>query len=213
MLRSNTQREKQKGIPAIAGLHRNRPDDFANSNISSAARDAANLIYECPKFHKCRANICPLDQDHLKRRHIHGEAICAFLWEAERNNGRLPESMDVSKEISVQVERAFNGIKRTFCSIHSGLSRAKNHPSRLGRSPFMNRPSNLKKVPRISEYPVEKTKVPYWRSSNRYIDIDIDSFGNSRDKETDTSSHGSQRAIPHHTEKSYVSNPGDQGHG
>jgi len=37
---------------------------------------------DCPKFHTCSANICPLDKVWRKRTHLKGERVCFLLCEA-----------------------------------------------------------------------------------------------------------------------------------
>ena len=65
-----------------------RPFGPDNSEPNVGASGAES----CPKFLGCNANICPVDPKHLNRTHIQGEAICAYLREAAKNDRRLPSA-------------------------------------------------------------------------------------------------------------------------
>jgi hypothetical protein len=84
----------------------------------------------CPKFTKCSANICPLDNNWNKRTHLKGERVCYFLRELTvKGNlgGRYPivfekviarehtKILSLISDIKKQCERSLkiskNGIK------------------------------------------------------------------------------------------------------
>ena len=53
------------------------------------------LMYQCPRFEKCSAPICPLDEDWGKRIQRGDEKVCFWLTESVKNGGvaRLNESL------------------------------------------------------------------------------------------------------------------------
>ena len=42
----------------------------------------------CDRFNRCSANICPLDPEWHKRKHLNGERICFYLLEAQKTNAK-----------------------------------------------------------------------------------------------------------------------------
>jgi hypothetical protein len=36
-------------------------------------------MLHCPRSHRCSANKCPIDPDHLLRKHVPGDPICEYL--------------------------------------------------------------------------------------------------------------------------------------
>lgn len=89
----------------------------------------------CPRFNQCSAPICPLDSDWRKRRHIDGEPVCAYLLEAARNNGRPPQTPDVTGEMTETLALAYPEIESSCGSIRRALRRASKAGPRLGRKP------------------------------------------------------------------------------
>lgn len=130
--------------------------------------ECATGAKRCPRFSRCRANICPLDPDHLRKPHIHGEAICAFLREAAKNGGRLPDCMNVPGEVVEAIDGAYDAIKETFSSIRLGLNRAAKLPSKLGRLPPRTSTHAAARSYDRPIYPIGKTKIPYRRRIDRY---------------------------------------------
>lgn len=67
----------------------------------------------CPRFRqKCRANICPLDPEMLKRKHLKGEPICYYfrlIMKSGLNNalGRAAVSAENGVEGSVMDTRVY----------------------------------------------------------------------------------------------------------
>jgi hypothetical protein len=43
---------------------------------------------DCDRFQSCSANICPLDADWPKRKHLNGERVCFYLIEAQKVNAK-----------------------------------------------------------------------------------------------------------------------------
>lgn len=41
---------------------------------------------DCPRYDRCSANVCPLDADWHKRRHVRGDETCFFLTESAKPN-------------------------------------------------------------------------------------------------------------------------------
>lgn len=44
---------------------------------------------QCPKFETCSANLCPLDPDWEKRRHVNGDPICIYMRESVKHGAAL----------------------------------------------------------------------------------------------------------------------------
>jgi hypothetical protein len=42
---------------------------------------------DCPKYERCNANICPMDEKWRKRRHLSGEPACQWLREIGKEGG------------------------------------------------------------------------------------------------------------------------------
>ena len=42
----------------------------------------------CDRFQSCSANICPLDSEWSKRKHLNGDRVCFYLIEAQKANAK-----------------------------------------------------------------------------------------------------------------------------
>ncbi|MDQ6960587.1 MAG: hypothetical protein Q9M27_06100 [Mariprofundaceae bacterium] len=89
------------------------------------------MMYDCPKFHTCSANICPLDKDWRKRTHLKGERVCMLMCEAVKPNARAnfrgahrEDLLTVIKEVMPKICTRWGNIRRT-------LERAKQTGSRM----------------------------------------------------------------------------------
>lgn len=123
----------------------------------------------CYRFSKCNANICPLDRDYLKRKHVDGESVCALLREVAKHEGRLPKRPNISREIAAEVDEAFESIRDQFWSIRSALKRAANLPSKLGRSPSRDKSDRSVRSSHLAKYPIGERKLPYCRPRDVYL--------------------------------------------
>jgi len=90
---------------------------------------------DCPKWSRCTAPICPLDPDWRNRRMLKGESICAYLLEASRHHGRLPERVNVTQGLRSAIAEAYPQIKLAAYPIQRRLRRAAVAGPRLGRKP------------------------------------------------------------------------------
>jgi len=99
---------------------------------------------DCPKFHTCSANICPLDKDWRLRTHIKGERVCHLMCEAAkpdaeatfRGVGRgdlLPLILEVMPEIASR----WGSIRRTLVRAKKTGSRMKQPGTRYGQKTAM----------------------------------------------------------------------------
>jgi len=64
-----------------------------------------------------------------------GEPICAFLLEAARNGGIVPERVTATEELRLAVQRAYPEINSTWWTIGKRLQRASKCGPKLGRRP------------------------------------------------------------------------------
>ena len=44
---------------------------------------------DCPRYGKCSANVCPLDQKWRQRTHARGDEVCFWLMESVKNNAAV----------------------------------------------------------------------------------------------------------------------------
>ncbi len=59
----------------------------------------------CPKWKKCSAPICPLDEAILNRKHLPGERVCIYLLELVKPHGRAKIRGVMPSERADAVER------------------------------------------------------------------------------------------------------------
>lgn len=90
---------------------------------------------DCPKFERCGANICPLDDDWRKRTHLEGEPVCLYLREAAKNGGTPPESPTVTEEQRREVARVYPDVIKAHGPIRRALNRASKTGSKMSRNP------------------------------------------------------------------------------
>ena len=105
----------------------------ALGTLSGSSSDQAPS--DCPKWSRCNAPICPLDSDWRTRRMLKGEPICAYLLEASRYDGRLPERVNVTRTMRLAIAVAYLEIKDARYPIQPRLRRAAAAGPRLGRKP------------------------------------------------------------------------------
>ena len=93
------------------------------------------MVHVCPKFDRCSAPICPVDNWTL-RYHAKGESVCFYLREAAKHGGRLPPTGDIPTELAGKVSQAYRKIISSPCSplgdIRRRLVRATLSPSKCG---------------------------------------------------------------------------------
>jgi len=89
----------------------------------------------CPKFEKCSANICPLDQNWRKSCHLQHERVCFYLCEAQKlGSEALFGSRGLSELHQGMVEVAPE-ISCRWAIIKKALIRAGKTGSRMNRKP------------------------------------------------------------------------------
>lgn len=87
----------------------------------------------CDRFNKCLANICPLDADWRKRKHLKGERVCFYAVEAEkvdaeaifRDSGRI--------QLYIIIKEVVPDIASCHYPIKFALEQAKKTGSRMTR--------------------------------------------------------------------------------
>jgi len=55
----------------------------------------ARSMYDCPKYEKCEAPICPLDADWRERTHLQEDRICFFLSESVKEGAETRLEPDI----------------------------------------------------------------------------------------------------------------------
>ena len=89
----------------------------------------------CPKFIKCSAPICPLDQNWPQRSHLRGERVCIFLTEAVKPGGRAKIRGSLPVQLFELVANALPEIVDRYGHIRRRLKKAAKTPSKLGKRP------------------------------------------------------------------------------
>lgn len=88
---------------------------------------------DCDRFQTCSANICPLDSDWQKRKHLNGERVCFYLIEAQKANGKALFDTCGRGYLYMLMQEVTPAIVTRHYSIKNTLERAKNTGSRMGR--------------------------------------------------------------------------------
>jgi hypothetical protein len=84
---------------------------------------------DCPKFEKCSAPICPLnDQESV---HLKGEPICFYLRECVKQGGFSRIAGYIPKEMAKKIAEKLPGILSRHVDIKNRLSRAALSGSKL----------------------------------------------------------------------------------
>ena len=92
-------------------------------------------MVDCPKWVKCSAPICPVDELHISRVHLAGEKICLYLNEYAKPHAREKLRGCIAEEHYNLIAEAYPKIIDTYAPISKALRRAANSPSRLGKKP------------------------------------------------------------------------------
>lgn len=90
----------------------------------------------CPKFGKCSAMICPLDEKWRERVHIQGEAVCIILLTYKKDNGLfiIMNYLHLHDLVNIVVKN-YDEILKRWGSIRRACERAKSSPAKLGSRP------------------------------------------------------------------------------
>ncbi len=89
----------------------------------------------CPKFSKCSANICPLDQDWKQRTHLQGERVCFYLIELVKPGGRAVLRGVLPRKLYETIAEAHPKIIDRYAPIKRQLKRSAKTGSRLSKPP------------------------------------------------------------------------------
>ena len=58
-------------------------------HYSPPTQDGALTTPSCQRYDKCAAQLCPLDRDWRRRKHLQGERVCYFLREAVKDGAAV----------------------------------------------------------------------------------------------------------------------------
>ena len=89
------------------------------------------LMDECPRWDKCSAPICPLDQDWEKRKHLKGERVCLWLTESVKENAKAVFDGAGLSHILEEVQRIAPAIIASRHTIRIALERASKTGSKI----------------------------------------------------------------------------------
>jgi len=89
------------------------------------------MMDDCPKFHTCSANICPLDPIWKKRTHIKNERVCFLLCEAAKPQASATFRGVHRADLLEKVLRVMPEICARWGSIRRTIERASKTGSRM----------------------------------------------------------------------------------
>ena len=85
---------------------------------------------DCPKWHHCKAPVCPLRKDCLRTRQLRGETVCYYLLEVAKPHWRQREWGSIERKIMNWVSEVRSLIVERYGSLRRPLRRAEQTPSR-----------------------------------------------------------------------------------
>lgn len=88
---------------------------------------------DCDRFQSCSANICPLDAEWPKRKHLNGERVCFYLIEAQKSNAEAIFDKCGRGYLYELMQEATPSIINAHCYIKHVLEQAKKTGSRMDR--------------------------------------------------------------------------------
>jgi len=86
---------------------------------------------DCPKFNKCSAPICPLDQDWERREHLRGEPICLWLREWAKPTGKAILGRAVGEHLAQRIGETAPLISARHSDIRDSLRQAAKYGSKV----------------------------------------------------------------------------------
>lgn len=122
---------KNKGLAALTTnpqTTKRKPkftDNSTNNQLST--------IINCDRFNTCSANICPLDSDWQKRKHLKGERVCFYLIEAQKTNAKALFEGTGRGYLYILMQEASQAIITQHSPIKYSLEQAKKTGSRMDR--------------------------------------------------------------------------------
>ena len=90
-------------------------------------------IDTCPKFEKCSAPICPLDQNWQRASHLQHERVCFYLCESQKRGSEALFGSRGLGEVYQLIVEATPEISLRWASIQRTLIRASKTGSRMNR--------------------------------------------------------------------------------
>jgi hypothetical protein len=84
----------------------------------------------CSRWAHCSVNVCPLDPDATKRKHIAGETVCPQLLESVKKDGAATLARFEGQPVTEAVIHALPAIRSTFPRISRALELASTSGSR-----------------------------------------------------------------------------------
>jgi len=91
-----------------------------------AVMSTAEPMEGCSKFYRCSTNVCPLETDWRKRKHIEGESVCSYLLESVKASGADvfdADSLAFLLAKAREIGAAYPAIGRALTKASSGASR------------------------------------------------------------------------------------------
>lgn len=86
---------------------------------------------DCPKFHTCNANVCPLDRDWRKRSHLSDEKACVYLLESAKTDASSVFERAGLSNMFEAIAVVREDILSSCAAINRASKRAATTPSRL----------------------------------------------------------------------------------
>lgn len=88
---------------------------------------------DCDRFQTCSANICPLDSEWEKRKHLNGDRVCFYLIEAQKTNAKAIFDKCGRGYLYELMQRVTPNIIARYYPINHALEQAKKTGSRMDR--------------------------------------------------------------------------------
>ncbi len=88
---------------------------------------------DCDRFQTCSANICPLDAEWPKRKHLNGERVCFYLIEAQKSGAKAIFDKCERGYLFELMQTATPNIIAKHYPIKRALEQAKQTGSRMDR--------------------------------------------------------------------------------
>jgi hypothetical protein len=87
----------------------------------------------CDRFQNCSANICPLDPEWFKRKHLNGDRVCFYLIEAQKTNAKAIFDTCGRGYVFEAMQRVTPNIIERYSIIKRALEQSKKTGSRMAR--------------------------------------------------------------------------------
>ena len=110
---------------ATPGLPQDHPGPGCSANNSTVIEMA-----QCPRFNRCSAPICPIDEDWRDRGHRKGEPVCAYLRRYAKDPLWGQKQGSVPTEVWSRVVEVYPQVIERYTPIKKVLERASGSPFR-----------------------------------------------------------------------------------